>query len=383
MPHRPLSSSMLSLIILRDHLESPFHVLEINQRLLKQSKFLDYLGENWIQAETSELTNGATSKPKLYIGGGFKTSTKTMLLSQGTVTPIPELESTQEEADTRIVLQAMYAASVDGCDKLIVHANDTDVIVILLYHSTVLKQAGFNEIWIRTSFQNYISIHQLAEGLGEELCKALPFIHSLSGRDTTSYTFFQGKKKWFNQATKVNVSSLAGYAECPTDWTITDEVAMQARNLLMAVYGRATHGNAISALRQLRAHKFLHNNTPVLKMLPPTEAAFTQHLKRAALATLIDKRATVAKPVLPPLEQFGWDCTGAQFKPVPSTGPMWPAEMLRALTCNCKKGCSKNCPCEKRNVACFIGCLCTGSRDACFRAQATIETDSESEVEGD
>ena len=59
----------------------------------------------------------------------------------------------------------------------------------------------------------------------------------------------------------------------------------------MSVYGRLVHGQTISEdLKYLRAQKFLLNDTPVLKMLPPTEAAFMQHLKGVALATL--KRQT-------------------------------------------------------------------------------------------
>ena len=152
---------------------------------------MDYLGENWIQGE--ESTRQSTTKPKLYIWGGFKECTRTVLLYEGSVTPIPQLESTQEEADIKIILHAMYAAAVDDCDKLIIHANDTDV-VLLLYHASSLHQAGLKEIWMRTSVDSYLPIHELANHLGGGLCKALPFIHSLTGRDTTSYTYFREKK---------------------------------------------------------------------------------------------------------------------------------------------------------------------------------------------
>ena len=118
-------------------------------------------------------------------------------------------------------------------------------------------------------------------------------------------------------------------------------------------------------------------------MLPPTEAAFMQHLKRAALATLRDKLALSPKPDLPLFDNFGWELTEGLLKPVPSTDPMWPDEMLKALTCNCEKGCSRNCPCEKRNVACFVGCLCTGTKETCYRAKAAFQSESEDDKEGE
>ena len=38
----------------------------------------------------------------------------------------------------------------------------------------------------------------------------------------------------------------------------------------------------------------------MLQLLPPIEDAYLLHLQRAALATIIDKTAHVAKPQLPP-----------------------------------------------------------------------------------
>ena len=64
------------------------------------------------------------------------------LLYEGSVTPIPQLESTQEEEHTPIILHAMYAAAVDDSDKLIIHTNDTVVVVLLLYLASSLHQAG-------------------------------------------------------------------------------------------------------------------------------------------------------------------------------------------------------------------------------------------------
>ena len=96
-----------------------------------------------------------------------------------------------------------------------------------------------------------------------------------------------------------NISALADYADDSRHWTLNDDIIKQARDHLMSVYGRPVLGQTRSEdLKHLRAHKFLHNNTPVLKMLPPTEAAFIQHLKRGALATLRNKLALSPKPDL-------------------------------------------------------------------------------------
>jgi len=44
----------------------------------------------------------------------------------------------------------------------------------------------------------------------------------------------------------------------------------------------------------------------MLKPLPPTEDAYLLHPQRAALVTIIDKTAHIAKPQLPPFVGYGW-----------------------------------------------------------------------------
>ena len=128
----------------------------------------------------------------------------------------------------------------------------------------------------------------MTNNLDSKVCQALPFIHSLSGRDVTSYPYFTGKKSWLLRSKEVELDKLASFAE-ESNYTVTEDIVNQARNLLIAVYCKAGEDSLFSSLEEIRAHTFLNKNTTVLKMLPPTEDAFLQHLKRAALATVIDK----------------------------------------------------------------------------------------------
>ena len=58
-----------------------------------------------------------------------------------------------------------------------------------------------------------------------------------------------------------------------------------------------------------RVYTFLNNRSTLLKLLPLTEKAYEQHLKRAALATAIDKSAHIYKPDVEPCEDY----TGGQM----------------------------------------------------------------------
>ena len=64
------------------------------------------------------------------------------------------------------------------------------------------------EFWVRTSQEVCPPIHELAGALGISQCLTLPFIHSLSGRDTTSYPYFIGRKAWLASNKKMETTDL-------------------------------------------------------------------------------------------------------------------------------------------------------------------------------
>ena len=96
-----------------------------------KSRLLAYLCEKW---STDEVTNSSLGSRKLYLGGGFLDETKSVLLTEGSCVDVAELQSTQEEADTILILHAVYSVKQDGVKRVVVHASDTDVIVICIYH---------------------------------------------------------------------------------------------------------------------------------------------------------------------------------------------------------------------------------------------------------
>jgi hypothetical protein len=59
-------------------------------------------------------------------------------------------------------------------------ADDTDVLVLLLYRAT-----GDCNFYMKTK-ENTISTNAAKEILGKELCMRLSFVHIMSGCDTTS-----------------------------------------------------------------------------------------------------------------------------------------------------------------------------------------------------
>ena len=59
--------------------------------------------------------------------------------------------------------------------------------------------------------------------MGPKQCMALPFIHILSGHETTSYPFFTSKQGWMKQSKKLQIDAIEDFAENDSPVKINDE----------------------------------------------------------------------------------------------------------------------------------------------------------------
>ena len=336
-----------------------------------KANLLRFLCEEWCQNETLKSALGTTH---LYLSGGFKEETRSVVIKEGCVVDVPALESTQQEADTRVILHTIYSVQAHKVDRVVIHANDTDIIIMCIYHAAT-HLLDLPELWVRTEQDAYLPIHHMVSALGLAQCRALPFIHSLSGRDTTSYPFFTGKKAWFKTSMGLDLPALQEFGE-NSSYSLSEDVKNQARDLTIAVYASKADHSEDFDLAKLRVYKFLNNRSTLLKLLPPTENAFGLHLKRAALAAIIDKTAHIAKPDIPCFTEYGWSLSDGKAVPCPSTEPAWPISMDKAISCSCIKGCQKNCSCAKKGIACYLGCRCQGLETRCSRI-GTHDSDSD------
>ena len=91
-----------------------------------------------------------------------------------------------------------------------------------------------------------------------------------------------------------------------SDEGTTEDLLNQARGLIVTVYTNKAELIEDYDLGKVRTYKFLNNRSTLLKLLPPSEHAFLEHLKRATYATIIDTKAHIAKPDISPFTEFGW-----------------------------------------------------------------------------
>ncbi len=119
---------------------------------------------------------------------------------------------------------------------------------------------------------------------------------------------------------EVEIPALEDFAEADVNsqGTVTTNVIQQARELLVAVYTKKDNDLKKAALGDT-VYKFLNNKATLLKLLPQLKTLFLFHMKRAALATIVDKTTHIQKANLGPFTNFGWSRVENKIVSVPST----------------------------------------------------------------
>ena len=109
---------------------------------------------------------------------------------EATQRDVRHLRSTQEEADTKIILHALNA-SAQGTTQLSIYSPDTDVLVLALRRYPDLCS---NYCFVTgSSSRRVINLKSIADALGPTKTAALPALHALTGAHVTGS--FSGKGK--------------------------------------------------------------------------------------------------------------------------------------------------------------------------------------------
>lgn len=288
----------------------------------------------------------------MYISGGKDEST--IQVTPDSVVEVQNLQSNQEEADTRIVLHAVVAAD-HGCDKIVVCSPDTDVLVLLVHHRPAIAA---KEIYFltghdgkQTSLARFIPVHEIHHILTSPQRNILLTVYCMTGCDTVSSFFGHGKKTAF-RILKQRAQAYQQLSSLGTTPVLTREQEMAASKFVGALYG-SPETTSLNALRCEKASKSIQ-----AKKLPPTEDSFHLHLLRVVYQLLIWRNSTSPLQELPEVTQFGYvkDHEGSLQAQLMSQSPAAP-ELLNSLVCDCST-CENNCPCLENNQPCTTVCEC-------------------------
>jgi hypothetical protein len=261
------------------------------------------------------------------------------------------------DADTQIVHTAIELSHTQSYPVSVI-GEDIDLLVLLATLAREERDVTFIKPGRGKVPSKVYSSTKLQHNLGDMKTHLL-FLHAVTGCDTTSAPYRQGKKKAYHMLKKrpdLQEQVSIFYHENATP----EAVSAAGESFLLALYGAE---RSVLTLDQLRYRAFMKAiaKCPVtseiqLEALPPTSAAAHQHSLRVYHQVQLWKGKKLAPT------SWGWQRTETCLEPVMTVKAPAPESLLTLIYCNCKAGCERVCRCRHAGLMCTSMCgHCNGS----------------------
>jgi len=253
-----------------------------------------------------------------------------------------------------------------------VFANDTDILVLLLYHFDISMANISLRSDSKTGFISIVSIRDVYEHI-ENTAARLPVIHAIGGCDTTSAMYGRTKVAIWRSITKNNTTiSLTDILGC--EGASHQDIEKAGLQLVSLIYG-GQNSDTLNKMRFKSYMSMLSRGTrqPQPERLPPTEAACKFHVYHVHLQ-VVQWKSLMRSPINP--EQWGWQIKNGRYIPIATDVAAAPADMLRIICCKCQVNSGRPCrtqlcSCVKHGLACVTACKhCSG--DLCRNSEPDV-----------
>ena len=199
-------------------------------------------------------------------------------------------------------------------------------------------------------------INELQRELGTMKHRLL-FIHAMTGCDTTSALYNQGKCKALKLArAKTELHPLMDVFMRAS--SSHDDVASAGERFMLALYGAdkfASLNKYINVAYKRGVARTSLSSSFQLSSIPPTSAAARQHSYRVYLQI----QEWMGQSLTP--TEWGWQDHDQTIVPVATDQPAAPRQLMNIVTCGCKTGCGNACGCRKAGMVCSEMCYhCMG-----------------------
>ena len=253
----------------------------------------------------------------------------------------------------------MLLNSGSGKSPITVICDDTDVFVLLLYF---YKQKSLKcEVFLEETSKErkLVSIGETIENLKSQGIMDILPLHDLTGCDTVSGLF--------NSETIICTTKNLNFLGEISNSNF-DEVYTRCVNFMSKCYGR-TLCDTMNNLRYKYWAKLIggaKSLCPPLEHLPPTDASFREHVKRAICQLNIWENADkVQSDDSVHVNLLGWFVVGNQLMPIvtPDNTAVAPDFVLKLIKCACKSASdrcmTRKCSCAAHSLKCTKFCSCS------------------------
>ena len=248
----------------------------------------------------------------------------------------------------------MHSVQKEDVERIIVHTNDTDTVVIscVYYASTLLRDLSELSMWVRTARGSYLPIHGIAAAVGPSTSHALSFIHILSERDTTSYSYFTGKKTYIKISVPTDIMALEDFVDGDQGPArITAEVVKQAKELVVSVF--ANKGDMFEGydLASTECTHFLTTSKLCWRSYRPRRTHLWTTSQTRGIGNCNRQEFSHLQAECRTMwGLYGWTDDHGYLMSMQSTRQAWPQHMMHTISCGCTKGCSSNTPVRRRTM---------------------------------
>ena len=188
---------------------------------------------------------------------------------------VAELTSNQEEADTRLLLQAKQAAQ-EGYEAVTVISEDTDVFILLLNFSSIINTRLY-KCGSRTT--RLVDIKGAVQRTGREICEALIGFYSFTGCDSVSAFACKGNIGAL-KILKSNAGARRAFRELGQSWTVSEDLYTLLEKFTCSMY--IPVGNTTSHVNHARYELLCAKNGELEShRLPPCQDSLQKHILRA------------------------------------------------------------------------------------------------------
>ena len=275
---------------------------------------------------------------------------------QATHEDVTHLQSSQEEADTKIILHAADATS-DGATEIRIYSPDTDVLVLALRR--------YPELCSKVSFvtgkgRNHRTtmLEPIVRALGQAKTADLLAFHSFSGADNTGSFAYHAKPLCWKAFQGMHEDDIREMAKLGTTPKPYDNTIAAFEKLFCKIYAPKT---SLTKVKDLRWFLFRKRQAESEK-LPPSEAALREAVVRAHYQAMAWCNDIVANPDLPSPEGYGWERKDDSWRPIMTSVQPAPQAIIELVRCDCKTQCTTNrCQCRREGLPCTDLCACCGT----------------------
>ena len=263
-----------------------------------------------------------------------------------------DLKSTQEEADTRLLLHALHAAK-NGYSTIVISSEDTDVFVLCLAFKPFVPATMYLKCGTQTR-TTYINITNVVQRHGLVLCRCLPGLHAFTGCDSVSAFSDKGKLTAL-KLVKRKPAFQEVFQQLGMDWEVSDELFARLQEFTCLLYSSSPGTNDVNILRyRLFCTKKggLESN-----QLPPCKDTLRKHCDRTNYVAAVWRRSLQGCPQIPSPIGFGWCLEDGKLTIDWMSGEPAPKAVLELLSCQCKRVCKlPSCTCLVNGSRCTQLC---------------------------